>query len=325
MDEGSEVIPFMEKLLVIAIGGNAILEAKESGSASEQLENIRTASSHIAQLIQKGYNVVITHGNGPQVGNILLRNEIAEGIAPVMPMDVCVAESQGQLGYMIQQSLYNKLDELGISRRVASIVTQVVVDPEDEAFENPTKPIGPFYTEGEAETLAKEKGWMLIEDKARQGYRRVVASPEPKEIVESATIKKLVEGDGDIIIAAGGGGVPVIRTEQGIIGVEAVVDKDMASQVLASRIQAHIFIMLTDVEKVALNFGKPEQKDLDKITVAEAKEYLREGHFPPGSMGPKIVSAIRFLEGGGEEVIISTPENLESALERKKGTRIVLD
>jgi carbamate kinase len=325
MDASYEVIPFMEKLVVIAIGGNAILEAKESGSASEQLENIRTTSGHIAHLIQKGYKIVVTHGNGPQVGNILLRNEIAEGIAPVMPMDVCVAESQGQLGYMIQQSLLNELDKLGISRNVTSLITQVVVDPEDEAFENPTKPIGPFYPEGEAERLAKEKGWMLIEDKARQGYRRVVASPEPEEIVESATIEKLVEGDEEIIIAAGGGGVPVIRTEQGLSGAEAVVDKDKASQVLASSIHAHIFIMLTNVEKVALNYGKPEQEDLDKLTVAKAKGYLREGHFPPGSMGPKIVSAVRFLEGGGEQVIISTPENLESALEEDKGTIIIPD
>ena len=315
----------MGKMVIIAIGGNAILQSDEFGSAEEQLENIRITSNHIANMLQKGYDVVITHGNGPQVGNILLRNEIAEGISPAMPMDVCVAESQGQIGYMIQQSLVNKLAELSVKARVTSLITQVVVNAQDEAFENPTKPIGPYYPEGEAERLAKEKGWTMMEDKAREGYRRVVPSPEPLEIVESKTIKRLAQGDEgrEIVIAAGGGGVPVVRTEIGLKGVEAVVDKDLASQVLATSIKANLLIMLTDVEKVAINFGKPEQEDLSEISVTQAKKYLREGHFPPGSMGPKIVSAIRFLEKGGEEVIITTPENLEKALSGEKGTRIV--
>lgn len=315
----------MGKMVLIAIGGNAILQSDEFGSAEEQFENIRITSGHIANMLQKGYDVVITHGNGPQVGNILLRNEIAEGIAPAMPMDVCVAESQGQIGYMIQQSLVNKLAELNIKARVTSLITQVVVDGQDEAFENPTKPIGPYYPEGEAERLAKEKGWTMMEDKAREGYRRVVPSPEPLEIVESKTIKRLAKGDEgkEIVIAAGGGGVPVVRTEIGLKGVEAVVDKDLASQVLATSIKANLLIMLTDVEKVAINFGKPEQEDLSEISVTQAKGYLKEGHFPPGSMGPKIVSAIRFLEKGGEEVIITTPENLEKALSSERGTRIV--
>ncbi len=226
---------------------------------------------------------------------------------------------------MIQQSLINKLEELGIKARVTSLITQVVVDAQDEAFENPTKPIGPYYPEGEAERLAKEKGWTMMEDKAREGYRRVVPSPEPLEIVESETIKRLAKGHGgkEIVIAAGGGGVPVVRTELGLKGVEAVVDKDLASQVLATSIKANLLIMLTDVEKVAINFGKPEQEDLSDISVTQAKGYLREGHFPPGSMGPKIVSAIRFLEKGGEDVIITTPENLESALSGEMGTRVV--
>jgi len=314
----------MGKMALIAIGGNAILQSDEFGSAEEQLENIRITSGHIANMLQKGFDVVITHGNGPQVGNILLRNEIAEGIVPAMPMDVCVAESQGQIGYMIQQSLINELAQLSIKARVTSLITQVVVDAQDEAFENPTKPIGPYYPEGEAERLAKEKGWTMMEDKAREGYRRVVPSPDPIEIVESETIKRLAQGDEgkEIVIAAGGGGVPVVKTEMGLKGVEAVVDKDLASQVLATSIKANLLIMLTDVEKVAINFGKPEQEDLSEMSVAKAKKYLREGHFPPGSMGPKIVSAIRFLEKGGEEVIITTSENLEKALSGEKGTRI---
>jgi carbamate kinase len=314
----------MGKMALIAIGGNAILQSDEFGSAEEQLENIKITCAHIANMLQKGYDVVITHGNGPQVGNILLRNEIAEGITPAMPMDVCVAESQGQIGYMIQQSLVNELAQLSIKAGVTSLITQVVVDAQDEAFENPTKPIGPYYPEGEAERLAKEKGWTMMEDKAREGYRRVVPSPEPIEIVESETIKRLAQGDEgkEIVIAAGGGGVPVVRMELGLKGVEAVVDKDLASQVLANSIKANLLIMLTDVEKVAINFGKPEQEDLSEISVTQAKKYLREGHFPPGSMGPKIVSAIRFLKKGGEEVIITTPENLEKALLGERGTRI---
>jgi carbamate kinase len=315
----------MGKMAVIAIGGNAILEADESGSALSQFESIKLTSRQIANMVKNGYKVVITHGNGPQVGNILLKNEIAEGIAPVMPMDVCVAESQGQIGYMIQQSLLNELMKLGISSCVSSIITQVVVDFEDEAFENPTKPIGPYYPEGEAERLAKEKKWTMMEDKARQGYRRVVPSPEPLEIVESETIKRLVaqnEGN-DIIIAAGGGGVPVFKTEDGYEGAEAVVDKDMASQVLASSINADILIMLTDVEQVAINFGSPKQENLSQLNVTEAKQNLIKGHFPPGSMGPKIVSAIRFLEKGGQKVIITTPEKLEDALEGRAGTSII--
>lgn len=318
-------MPSMGKMALIAIGGNAILQPDEDGSAEEQLKNIMITCGHIANMIQKGYKVVITHGNGPQVGNILLRNEIAEGITPAMPMDVCVAESQGQIGYMIQQSLINKLSKLGIRVRATSLITQVVVDEKDEAFENRTKPIGPYYPEGEAERLAKEKGWTMMEDKAREGYRRVVPSPEPMEIVESEMIKRLVQGDegGDIVIAAGGGGVPVVKTEQGYKGVEAVVDKDMASQVLATSINSDLLIMLTDVDKVAINFGKPEHKDLSQMSLSEAKGYLREGHFPPGSMGPKIISAIRFLEKGGEMVIITTPENLENALRGEEGTRIV--
>ncbi|UCE75485.1 MAG: carbamate kinase [Methanomassiliicoccales archaeon] len=312
-------------MALIAIGGNAIQRPDENGSAAGQLDNISIASGQIAKMIKEGYNVVITHGNGPQVGNILLKNEIADGITPSMPMDVCVAESQGQIGYLIQQSLLNQLSKLGIEAQTTSLITQVLVDEKDDALENPTKPIGPYYPEDEAQRLAKEKGWTMMEDKARQGYRRVVASPEPKEIVEGDIIKKLLEGDLgiNIIIAAGGGGIPVIRTKDGLKGVEAVVDKDLASFLLANDINADLLIMLTDVEKVAINFGKPEQEDISELTISEAKKYLKEGHFPPGSMGPKIISAIRFLECGGEMAIITTSKNLEGALRGEKGTRIV--
>jgi carbamate kinase len=316
---------FNKKLAVIAIGGNAILRPEDEGSPAKQKENLDDTCKHIAGLIKKGYKIVITHGNGPQVGNILLKNEIAEGFAPVMPMDICVAESQGQIGYMIQQSLTNELGKLGIKSRVTSVITQVLVDKEDDAFEEPSKPIGPYYPEDEAQRLAKEKGWPMMEDKARGGYRRVVASPQPIEILECDTIARLVEAEegGDIVIAAGGGGVPVIVAEQGYEGVEAVVDKDLASQVLASSLKAELLIMLTDVNRVAINFGKPKQEFLEELTTTQAKKYLREGHFPPGSMGPKILSAVRFLEAGGSEVIITTSEDLEDALGGKEGTRII--
>lgn len=320
------MISFPGKMAVIAIGGNAILQPDEDGSFEKQLANLNITCEGIVNMLKDGYRVIVTHGNGPQVGNILLRNEIAEGIIPAMPMDVCVAESQGQIGYMIQQSLANKLKKLDINVGVVAVITQVVVDENDDAFEQPTKPIGPYYPEDEAQRLAKEKGWLMMEDRARGGYRRVVPSPEPIEILESQTIGRLLKGgkERDIIIAAGGGGVPVMRTDQGLKGVEAVVDKDLASEVLASSIDADLLIMLTDVDKVAINFGKPEQEDLTELSVTDAETYLREGHFPPGSMGPKILSAIRFLERGGEEVIITTPENLENALSGNEGTRIVL-
>jgi len=313
------------KLAVIAIGGNAILQTDERGSYSEQLENVRITCSHIVDLIERGHRVVLTHGNGPQVGNILLRNEMAENRVPAMPMDVCVAESQGQIGYMIQQTLDNILQARSIDCRVSSLITQVVVAEDDDAFEEPTKPIGPYYTEEEARRFSSEKKWDMMEDSARGGYRRVVPSPEPVEIIESETIKSLLEcvGDHQIIIAAGGGGVPVVRTAEGILGVDAVVDKDMASQVLATSLGAELLLMLTDVEMVSLNFGKPDQKDLSTITVLEARKYLREGHFPPGSMGPKITAAVRFLESGGSQAIITTPEFVIPALEGERGTRIV--
>jgi carbamate kinase len=309
---------------VIAIGGNAILKPHEAGTYSQQMSNIATTTKHIASIMKRGYSIVITHGNGPQVGNILLKNDIAQDTLPPMPMDVCVAESQGQLGYMIQQSMINTLADLNIQANVTSLLTQVVVDENDYAFENPTKPVGPYYPEEEALALATKKGWSMMEDFAQKGYRRVVPSPNPLEIVEEEDIKNvLASSKQNILIALGGGGVPVIRGESGLSGVEAVVDKDLASQLLASAINAELFVMVTDVPHVAINFGKEDQKDLTNITSSEAEDYLKEGHFPPGSMGPKILAAIRFLGSPDRRVIITTPENLDSAMEERTGTHIV--
>lgn len=317
----------MKKTAVIAIGGNAILQADEEGSAEEQFKNIKVTCEHLVKILKEGYNVVITHGNGPQVGNIMLRNEFSQDVVSPMPMDVCVAESQGQIGYMIQQTLINILKKHGIDKTVISLVTQVVVDEKDPAFKNPTKPVGPFYTMREAKKLKKSKIWEFIEDKARGGYRRVVPSPKPLEIVERHAIKRFIDDveSGGIIIAAGGGGIPVIKTERGYEGIDAVIDKDLASSVLAANIGADNLIMLTDVDKVALNFSKPDQKDIDNMTVEKAERYLDEGHFPAGSMGPKIEAAIRFLKQGGKGVLITTPINLERGLKGEEGTYILLN
>jgi len=266
--------------------------------------------------------VVITHGNGPQVGFILLRSELASHVLHTVPLDSCGADTQGAIGYMIQQSLYNEFLKRGMRKQAVTVVTQVVVDKDDPAFQNPTKPIGPFYTEEEAKRLAAERGW-VVKDDAGRGWRRVVPSPIPQEIVEQEAIKALIE-QGFVVIGVGGGGIPVVRQEDGSLrGVEAVIDKDYASSLLASGIGADLFLISTAVEKVALNYGQPNQVWLDRMTVAEAKRYLAEGHFPPGSMGPKIEAIIQFLERGGKEAIITSPENIERALAGETGTRIV--
>ena len=314
------------KTAVIALGGNALLKPEDKGTYEEQMRNVRESAKHLASIIEMGYDVIFTHGNGPQVGNILLQNEIAgkQGI-PAMPLDVCVAESQGLIGYMIQQALTNELIKRGINRPVTSLIVQVVVDGNDPAFENPTKPIGPFYSEEEAKRLMKERGWVMREDKARGGWRRVVPSPKPIDIVEKSAIKRLIFGKspGEIIIAAGGGGIPVIRTPDGYKGVDAVIDKDRASALLAKLIDERLFIILTAVDHVYINYGKDGERALEIVTLDEIKEYYEEGHFPPGSMGPKIEAAIDFLENGGEEVIITSPENLENAIRKKGGTHIL--
>ena len=308
--------------ILIALGGNAILKKGQRGEFDEQMRNVRGVCKQIVEIIKMGHEVVITHGNGPQVGNILLQNEIARDQIPQMPLDVCVAESQGMLGYMISQALQNELWRAGIKKPVVSVITRVLVDKNDPEFENPSKPIGRFYSKEEAEELMKLRGWKMKEDSGR-GWRRVVPSPRPIAILEGVTVKHLVDM-GAIVIAAGGGGIPVVRDVNGELeGVEAVVDKDLASAKLAEVIKADIMLILTDVEKVALNFGKPNQRFLDLMTVEDAIRYYEEGHFPPGSMGPKILAAIEFLRNGGKKVIISSIEKGVEALEGKTGTHII--
>jgi len=312
----------MNKKLLVALGGNAILKHREKGSSEEQFENVRITCRHLVSLIEDGYKLAITHGNGPQVGDILLKNERSKDILPPMPLDICGAQSQGMIGYMFQQSMRNELSKAGLDTSVVSLITQTIVDQNDPAFKNPTKPIGPFYTATEAEKLRTEKKWVMIEDSGR-GHRRVVPSPQPIEIVEKENIITLFE-KGIIIIAAGGGGVPVIVKENGDLeGVVAVIDKDLGAQIFASDIGADVLLMLTDVEKASLNFRLPNQIDLDKITTTEAKQYLQEGHFASGSMAPKIEAGIKFVESGGEKAVISSLEMGRTALKGKAGTTIV--
>ncbi|MGB9635661.1 MAG: carbamate kinase [Thermoplasmata archaeon] len=313
------------KTAVVAIGGNAILRAGQKGSAEEQFANLNNSMPYLVRLIKDGYDIVITHGNGPQVGNILLQNELAKTQVPPMPLDVCGAMSQGLLGYMIQQTLTNLLAREGLKKCVVSVVTQVVVSKDDPAFKNPTKPVGQYYPEEVAKQLMREKGWVMKEDKARGGFRRVVPSPEPIDIVEKEAIKRLVfagENQEYVVVAAGGGGIPVIKTDEGYRGVEAVIDKDLASSVLANAIDEKFFIILTDVDRVYLNFRKAEEKAVAHLTLSLAEKYYEEGQFPGGSMGPKVLAAIRFLQRGGEKVLITSGERLRDALEGRTGTVI---
>ena len=316
------------KTAVIAIGGNAILRSGERPTQENQLRNVAVTCRGLADLIERGYDIVITHGNGPQVGDILLRNEIAKDEIPPMGMDVCDAESQGQIGYMLQQALSSEFIQRGLDKVAVSLITQVVVSEDDPAFKNPTKPIGKYYTALEARKLEKEKGWTLVLDKKRGGHRRVVPSPEPIGIVESKPVKRLVFGgehQAEVVIACGGGGIPVVLRDRRYVGVEAVVDKDLATAMLATSIRERLFVMATDVENVFLDFGKITQRPFPKSKLSELKRIYETGQFPPGSMGPKILAAIRFLEGGGEEVVICNTEKLLEALEDGAGTHIYRD
>lgn len=310
---------------VIAIGGNSLIKDKNHQSVEDQYLAAKETTIHIADMIEDGWDVAIGHGNGPQVGFILRRSEIAaqvEGMHEV-PLDVCGADSQGAIGYALQQNLQNELNHRGIKKSVATVVTQVLVDRNDNAFVNPTKPIGSFMDESEAKRREKDLGWNVVEDAGR-GWRRVVASPIPQEVVEIDAVQELIDS-GTVVITVGGGGIPVIRQENGdIVGTAAVIDKDYASSLLARLIKADVFIISTAVEKVALNYGKPDQKWLDKMTVAEAKGYLSEGtHFAKGSMAPKVQAIIWFLENGGKKAIITNPENIGRAIRGETGTVIV--
>lgn len=310
-------------IIVVALGGNALILPGERGTFEEQMKNVRITCEHIVEMIKKGHKIIITHGNGPQVGNLLLQQEAGKKVAAPMPLDVCGSESQGLIGYMLQNTLRNLLDASGMENVPAvTIVTQVLVSKEDQAFQHPTKPIGPFYSKEEAES---HEEWSIVEDAGR-GWRRVVPSPIPLEIVEKDAIKTLVDS-GCVVIASGGGGIPVVREDKKLTGVEAVIDKDRAGQVLAGDVGADIFMILTAVEKVCLNFGKPDQKEIDCMTVEQAKQYLEEGHFKPGSMKPKVTAAIKFLEECKPEgmVIITSPLKAGEALaEESIGTKIVL-
>lgn len=311
----------MSSLAVIAIGGNSITKAGQVGTIKEQFENSSQTAEHVAEMVAKGWDVVLTHGNGPQVGNVLLRVELAAPQVYTLPLDTCDSDTQGGMGYMLQQVLGNALKRRGIQTPVATVITQVLVDEDDPAFKNPTKPIGPFFSQVEAERRRIERGWNIVEDVGR-GYRRVVPSPKPLELIEEEVIRRCIQ-NGIILIACGGGGIPVARRKGELHGVEAVIDKDRASALLASRIHADLLLISTGVEKVALNYRKSDQQLIDLMTTAQAEKHLTEGQFPPGSMGPKIESAIFFLKSGGKRVIITTPEKIEEALEGKTGTHIV--
>jgi carbamate kinase len=307
-----------EKAVVIALGGNAILQHREAGTAEEQLANLRRAAIEIAAIAAAGYAVAVTHGNGPQVGDILLRNEIAKDILPPMPLDVCGAESQGMIGYLLQQAL----GEAGLDMPVAAVLTRTLVDGGDPAlFGSPTKPIGPNYTAMQARGLEREKGWRMVQVPG-QGYRRVVPSPRPLALVEGEAIARLFAA-GVIVIAAGGGGVPVVGEGGGTLrGVEAVVDKDYTAALLARLVGAGDLLLLTDVEHVALNYGRADQQDLREMTIAEARRHLAAGQFPAGSMGPKVEAAVGFIDAGGERATIASLDSAADALRGRAGTRI---
>jgi carbamate kinase len=310
------------KLAVLAIGGNSLIKDKDHIALHWQYQAVRETSKYIAELIAEGLGIVITHGNGPQVGFIYRRGELARHELPLIPLDICGADTQGAIGYMIQKALLNEFRERGITKKVTTVVTQAVVDRDDPSFKHPSKPIGTFMTEKEALANQKEFGWQVAEDAGR-GFRRVVPSPIPRELIELDVVRILVE-KGYIVVAVGGGGIPVIRNEQGEIeGVEAVIDKDFASSLLARQLGAESFIISTSIDAAYLNFGKENQKPITQATLAEIKRYLTEGHFKAGSMKPKIEAIVEFLEAGGKKAVITSPQNLLQAFRGKCGTTIV--
>ena len=315
----------MEKLVIVAIGGNSLVKDNGRNTIQDQYEAVCETAVNIADMVQEGYNVVVTHGNGPQVGFALQRCEIASEVAemPLVPLVNCVADTQGGIGYQIQQALTNEFAKRGINKKVASVITQVEVSSEDPNFQNPTKPVGSFFTLEQTEEMQKEHAdWVFIEDSGR-GYRRVVSSPKPIDIVEKDAIKSLIEA-GYVVVAVGGGGIPVVKTSENTYeGIDAVIDKDFATSLLAEQIDAETLIITTGVPQVCINFGKPNQKALERITVEETKQYVAEEHFAKGSMLPKIEASLSFLEKNGTSVIITNPESLKDAIMNKAGTHIV--
>ncbi|MCP4582518.1 MAG: carbamate kinase [candidate division Zixibacteria bacterium] len=311
-----------KKTAVVALGGNAITHKDREDTIANQFINTEISLAGIIKLIQDDYNLVLTHGNGPQVGNAVLRVELARGQAPELPIHISVADLQGGMGFMIEQVLRNLFSRININKEVTTIVTQVMVDENDEDFKNPTKFIGQFYESEQAELLKKEFGWIMKPYPGDNRLRRVIASPKPLSIVEKKVIKSLVD-DGVVVIASGGGGVPVVINQSVLKGIDAVIDKDRAASVMATDINAQLLVILTSVKKVSLNFSKPNQKQLDQITLAEAEQYQAEGHFPPGSMGPKIEAAVDFLKAGGEKVIIGSIEQVYEVIFKNAGTTII--
>ena len=310
------------KTLVIAIGGNSLIKDARHHSVQDQYAAVVETVRHITDLLEQHYRIVITHGNGPQVGFILLRSEHSRGLVHRVPLDSIVADTQGALGYQLQQALENEFRRRRLEKSVATIVTQTLVDGADPAFANPTKPIGGFYTPEQAGERMKAEHWTMVEDAGR-GWRRVVASPRPKRVIEAEVVRHLAK-DGYVVVAAGGGGIPVVADEDRILtGVPAVIDKDLASAVLANQIRADLLVISTSVPKVCLNFGKPDQQELDTLTVSRAKEFLAAGQFAPGSMLPKVEACVQFLEGGGREAVITSADNLSLALEGGSGTHFI--
>ena len=310
------------KLAVVAFGGNALLRPEDRGTQEEQIARAKQAARWLAEIVRHGYKLLVVHGNGPQVGNILIQAEEASTKIPPQTLDICVAQTEGSIGFMLQQAIRNRLESIGLGGEVATVLTEVEVDVNDIAFKRPTKPIGPFFTRYRAEALERDLGWTMREDAGR-GWRHVVPSPKPLKMLNLNTIAHMLE-TATVVIAAGGGGVPVVRGRDGQWrGIEAVIDKDFASALLAAQLEADLFIILTGVAKVAIDFGKPTQRTLDRMTIAEAEKHIADGQFPPGSMGPKVESAIQFVRAAKQQVLITDVEVLREALEGKDGTLIV--
>lgn len=311
-----------KKIALIAFGGNALLPDNQRGLQEEQMRNAQRAARLMVHVVRKGYELIIVHGNGPQVGNLLIQMEEAVTKIPPFSLDVCDAMTEGSMGFMLEKAIVNELRTRSIDKEVATIVTQVVVDREDPAFSEPTKPVGPFYTKYRAQAVAREKKWAMVEDAGR-GYRKVVPSPKPIDVVPKWIIRDLVSA-GRIVVAAGGGGIPVIINGRGLFkGVEAVIDKDYVASLIAREVKVDLFVILTGVERVFLDYGTPQEQPLEVMTIAQTREYLDQGQFPRGSMGPKIEAAIDFIQAGGQEVLITSARHLKAALLRRSGTRIV--
>ena len=310
------------KLAVVAFGGNALLRPEDRGTHEEQIARAKQAARWLAEIVVRGYQLIVVHGNGPQVGNILIQAEEASTKVPPQSLDVAVAQTEGSMGFLLQQAIRNRLDSIGASGEVATVLTEVQVDPNDPGFKRPTKPIGPFFTRYRAEALERDLGWTMREDAGR-GWRHVVPSPRPLRILNTAVIVQMLQW-AKVVIAAGGGGIPVVRGRDGQWrGIEAVIDKDYASSLLAAEMKADLYVILTGVARVSLDFGKPNERAIDRMTADEAEKHLREGQFPAGSMGPKIEAAVQFVRGGGSEVVITDVEHLREGLEGRAGTRIV--